>query len=64
VLILREVMIGLYQHQTSPLQIAALAILALVLGCVRTLAIIYSPIERKIVQSLQAEDKPLPRRPR
>jgi uncharacterized membrane protein (DUF373 family) len=42
VFILREVMIGLYQHQSSPLQIGALAILALVLGCLRTLAIIYS----------------------
>jgi len=57
-------MIGLYQHQSSPLQIGALAILALVLGCVRTLAIIYSPIERKMVENLLAEDKQLPPRPR
>jgi uncharacterized membrane protein (DUF373 family) len=64
VFILREVMIGLYQHQSSPLQIGALAILALVLGCLRTLAIIYSPMERKMVESLQSEDKPLPPRPR
>ena len=51
VFILREVMIGLYQHQAAPLQIAALALLALVLGIVRTLAIVYSPMERKMVES-------------
>jgi hypothetical protein len=53
-------MIGLYQHQSSPLQIGALAILALVLGIVRTLAIIYSPMERKMVESLKTDDKRLP----
>jgi uncharacterized membrane protein (DUF373 family) len=58
VFILREVMIGLYQHQTSPLQISALAALALVLGCLRTLAIVYSPMERKIVESFHAEAEP------
>jgi len=52
VFILREVMIGLYQHQASPLQVAALALLALVLGAVRTLAIIYSPMERRMVESV------------
>lgn len=52
VFILREAMIGLYQHQSSPLQLAALAFLALVLGILRTLAIIYSPMERRLVQSL------------
>jgi len=51
VFILREVMIGLYQHQATPLQIAALALLALVLGAVRTLAIIYSPMEKTMVES-------------
>jgi uncharacterized membrane protein (DUF373 family) len=50
VFLLREVMIGLYQHQAAPLQIAALALMALVLGGVRTLAIIYSPMERKMVE--------------
>jgi uncharacterized membrane protein (DUF373 family) len=59
VFILREVMIGLYQHQAVALQIAALALLALVLGIVRTLAIIYSPMERHMVESL-AEPKPQP----
>jgi uncharacterized membrane protein (DUF373 family) len=53
VFILREVMIGLYQHQSAPLQIAALALLALVLGAVRTLAIIYSPMERRMVATLK-----------
>lgn len=55
VFILREVMIGLYQHQNSPLQICALALLALVLGGLRTLAIIYSPMERKMVESFHGE---------
>lgn len=50
VFILREVMIGLYQHQSSPMQLAALALMALVLGAVRTLAIIYSPMERRMVR--------------
>jgi uncharacterized membrane protein (DUF373 family) len=57
VFILREVMIGLYQHQAAPLQIAALALLALVLGIVRTLAIVYSPMESHMVESL-TEPKP------
>ena len=50
VFILREVMISLYQHQSPPLLIMALAFLALVLGAVRTLAIIYSPMERTMVE--------------
>ena len=54
VFILREVMIGLYQHQSSPLQICSIALLALVLGAVRTLAIVYSPMERRMVKSLHA----------
>jgi uncharacterized membrane protein (DUF373 family) len=52
VFILREVMIGLYQHQSSPLQLAALAFMALALGVLRTLAIIYSPMEQKMVARL------------
>ena len=60
VFILREVMIGLYQHQSSPLQICALALLALVLGAVRTLAIVYSPMERRMVDSLRGEAKDPP----
>jgi len=61
VFILREVMIGLYQHQSPPLQIAALALLALVLGGVRTLAIIYSPMERKMVKTLRSPSPDAPR---
>jgi uncharacterized membrane protein (DUF373 family) len=57
VFLLREVMIGLYQHQSSPLQICALAFLALVLGGLRTLAIVYSPMERRMVESLRGEEK-------
>ncbi|MEO6165564.1 MAG: phosphate-starvation-inducible PsiE family protein [Candidatus Binatia bacterium] len=53
VFILREVMIGLYQHQSLPAQIAALALMVLVLGAVRTLAIIYSPMEHRLVEKLQ-----------
>ena len=52
VFILREVMISLYQHDSPPLLITALAFLALVLGALRTLAIIYSPMERKMVEHL------------
>jgi uncharacterized membrane protein (DUF373 family) len=53
--ILREVMISLYQHESPPLLITALAFLALVLGALRTLAIIYSPMERKMVEHLAAK---------
>ena len=52
VFILREVMISLYQHQSPPLLITALAFLALVLGMLRTLAIVYSPMERNMVEHL------------
>jgi uncharacterized membrane protein (DUF373 family) len=52
VFILRELMIGLYQHQNAPLQIAALSMLLLTLAGVRTLAIVYSPMERRMVRSL------------
>jgi hypothetical protein len=43
-------MISLYQHESAPLLITALAFLALVLGVLRTLAIIYSPMERKMIK--------------
>jgi uncharacterized membrane protein (DUF373 family) len=63
VFILREVMIGLYQQQNAPLQIAALAVLALVLGAVRTLAIIYSPMERRMVATLKRTAPEIPSPP-
>jgi uncharacterized membrane protein (DUF373 family) len=58
VFLLREVMIGLYQNQRSPIQVAAFAFLALVLGIVRTLAIIYSPMERKMVDLIHPTPSP------
>jgi uncharacterized membrane protein (DUF373 family) len=64
VFILREVMIGLYQHQSPPLQIAALALLALVLGGVRTLAIVYSPMEKKMVEQYLSRTKTPARKPK
>ena len=58
VFILREVMIGPYQHQNSPAQLAALALMALALGAVRILAIVCSPMERNLVEKLQQSHKP------
>ncbi len=43
VFVLREIMIGLYQHSMETGMILALAALILVLGGIRTLAVIYSP---------------------
>ncbi len=43
VFILREVMIVVYQQDMKPLQIVSLTGLLLVIGCIRTLAIVYSP---------------------
>ena len=47
VFILREIMIGLYGHTLQPMFILSLALLLLVLGGVRTMAIIYSPDKTK-----------------
>ncbi len=47
VFILREIMIGLYGHTMQPMFVASLALLLLVLGGLRTLAIIYSPDKTK-----------------
>ncbi len=49
VFILREIMIGIYQHKTGAIEIGSLAILLLVIGGVRTLAIVYSPDKTKEV---------------
>ncbi len=57
VFILREVMIGLYQHQSSPAHLAALALMALVLGAVRTLAIVYSPMEHSLLDKPQQSQR-------
>lgn len=50
VFILREVMIVVYQQDMKPLQIVSLTGLLLVIGCIRTLAIVYSPGKIKEVR--------------
>lgn len=47
VFILREIMIGIYQHKISPAEIGALAGLLLAIGAIRTLAIVFSPDRRQ-----------------
>jgi len=47
VFILREIMIGLYQHALAPGDVLALAVLILVIGGLRTLAIVFSPQKAK-----------------
>ncbi|MGA2192923.1 MAG: phosphate-starvation-inducible PsiE family protein [Nitrospirota bacterium] len=47
VFILREVMVGLYSHNLAPLYVSSLALLIMVLGGLRTLAILYSPDKSK-----------------
>ncbi len=49
VFILREIMVGIYQNKISAVEVGSLAILLLVIGGVRTLAIAYSPDKRKEV---------------
>jgi len=49
VFILREIMIGVYQHKMGAIEIGSLAVLLLVIGGIRTLAIIYSPDKIKEV---------------
>ncbi len=43
VFVLREIMIGLYQHSLGSGMVIALAVLALVIGGLRTLAVVFSP---------------------
>lgn len=49
VFILREAMISIYQHKIGAVEVGAFAVLLLVIGGVRTLAIIYSPNRTKEV---------------
>lgn len=49
VFILREVMVGIYQHTMDALTIGALGVFLLVMGGIRTLAILYSPDKTKEV---------------
>jgi uncharacterized membrane protein (DUF373 family) len=43
VFVLRDIMIGLYQHSLGSGMIVALAVLILVIGGIRTLAVVFSP---------------------
>ena len=43
VFVLREIMVGLYQHKLEAGMIMALAALILVIGGIRTLAVVFSP---------------------
>jgi uncharacterized membrane protein (DUF373 family) len=43
VFVLREVMIGLYEHTLQTNMIIALSVLILVIGALRTLAVVFSP---------------------
>jgi uncharacterized membrane protein (DUF373 family) len=43
VFVLREIMVGLYQHKLEACMIMALAALILVIGSIRTLAVVFSP---------------------
>ena len=43
VFILREIMIGIYQHEMEAFEIISLSVLLLVIGIIRTLAIVHSP---------------------
>jgi len=47
VFILREVMIGLYQHKMGAIEIVSLGGILMVIGVIRTLAILYSPDRKK-----------------
>jgi len=53
VFILREVMVGTYQHKIKAIEIGSLALLLLVIGVIRTLAVVYSPDKTKEVRSLE-----------
>lgn len=50
VFILREAMIGIYQQHIKTVEIVSLAVLLLVIGGIRTLAILYSPGKAKEVR--------------
>ena len=52
VFVLREIMIGLYEHSLGSEMIIALSVLILVIGGLRTLAVIYSP--EKYLESEEA----------
>jgi uncharacterized membrane protein (DUF373 family) len=47
VFILREVMIGVYQHQMGWAEMGAISALLIVIGGIRTMAIVHSPDKSK-----------------
>ena len=47
VFLLREVMIGIYQHKMGSVEVVAIAALLIVTGGIRTMAILYSPDKGK-----------------
>ncbi len=49
VFVLRETMIGLYEHSLASRDIIALAVLMLIIGSIRTMAIVFSPEKSKEV---------------
>jgi uncharacterized membrane protein (DUF373 family) len=49
VFVLREIMIGLYEHSLVSIDVIALAVLILTIGGLRTLAIVFSPEKAKEV---------------
>lgn len=49
VFVLRETMVGLYNHSLASRDIIALSVLMLIIGSIRTLAIVYSPEKSKEV---------------
>ncbi len=53
VFVLRETMIGLYQHSLAARDVIALAVLMLIIGSVRTLAIVFSPEKTKEVKTYE-----------
>lgn len=50
VFILREIMIGIYQHKIGAFEITSLAVLLLVIGGIRALAIVYSPDRKEVAK--------------
>lgn len=55
VFVLREVMIGLYEHSLQTASILALSGLILVIGCIRTLAVVFSPAKYSEKSEIQHE---------
>jgi uncharacterized membrane protein (DUF373 family) len=55
VFVLREIMIGLYQHTLQTGTIIALSVLILAIGGIRTLAIVYSPEKYAEMEGKQHE---------